>query len=195
MPNANRTETLTELLGVSGESIRWSHGLAFFIALLASDFIASLLQPLIHNDITMLEMRFYYWLQLATYNLVVTACVLVAFRYLRRAGAAAALAAVGYAAIMYPVLLMLQELTHLRFIPTYSPLFMLWSWFSWVFPFVIGLVLALRWLRPVWLALGVGAAVGGWVSQVVRTITWLLAPPDRSNPFSISFSSVLMMFA
>ena len=192
MANANRSETLADLLGVSGETIRWSHGLAFFIALLVSDLTAMFLEALLRRESVVAQVPLAYWLRLPIYNLMVTACILFAFRYQRRGAAAAALAATGYTAIMYPVDLLLQhlELTHLVF--QRSPLMAAWNRFSWVFPLVIGLALALRWLRPVWLALGVGAAAGGLAQHVVWTATWALTRPERSIPFSISFRSELI---
>ena len=191
MASVNQRETLAELLGVSGGTIRWSHGLAFFIALLASDLITTLVEPVFRGNGVVTELPLSYWVGLPPYNLAISACSLVAFRCQRRATVAALLAAVGYAATMVPVNFLLQWLTPNPFAARYSPLVASWNSFSWAFLFLLGLVLALRWLRSTWLALGVGAAVGGGVEHVARTAAWALTRPDRSTPFSISFGSEL----
>ena len=46
MASADRRETLAELLGISEGTLQWGHPLAFFIALLASDLITTLVELL-----------------------------------------------------------------------------------------------------------------------------------------------------
>jgi hypothetical protein len=189
MANADRSERLADLLGVGGEAIRWSHGLVIFIAFLASEVIATLLVPALCSTRSVdVWLPAGYWLHVLTDNVIIVACVLAAFRYERRALAAAALAALAYTAIMYPAASLLGRLTSFR---SLSPLVASWNRFVWAFLLLAGLVLALRWLRSAWLALAVGAAVGGLVSQLVRMVTWWLAPSAHSIPFTLELRSVL----
>jgi hypothetical protein len=107
--------------------------------------------------------------------LVTAVCVLVALRFIRHQFAALGTAAVVCTAIMLPIYQSAQG-----------------AWFSffWTFMFLAGLVMGLRWVRPVWLALGVGAALGGMVGRLLpvpesaRVIETLLAALAKGALFA-----------
>jgi hypothetical protein len=176
---------------VQGETIQWSRGVVFFFALVVSDVFASLAGSMQHGGIGNLGLACAQWLHVSASDLVAAGCALVAFRYLRSEVGAAALAAVGYAVIMYrdPVILLLNWLMSIQIVSRMSPLVTSWIRFASVCLMLAGLVLALRWLRWTWVALTVGAAAGDWALRVNLGVTRWLTRPDRSIPFNLDFGS------
>jgi hypothetical protein len=146
-------ERLATLIGVGGESVQWGRAWAFVVALVASYTIGTLFEfSLAGSDVLT---RPEVGLRLASDFLATAVCVLVAFRLIRHQFAASATAAVTCTLIMLPV---------------YGSARGAWASFLWTFIFLVGLVLSLRWIRPVWLALGVGAALGGLVGRLLPSL-------------------------
>jgi hypothetical protein len=183
MPNQDVSEiSLARLIGASGESVQWARALAFFVALLVSVSVVMVLNDRLHYPVSDLPRQLFdslvdtfavvdlhdsLWvLSVITNPLILTICALVAFRFVRSVGAAALVAALGYTAIQFP--LRLFYVTHYPGARSPSMLLLLsWGRFAWAFLFLIALSLALRWVKPVWLALGLGAAVADGVQVLI----------------------------
>lgn len=84
------------------------------------------------------------------------------FRLIRNGVAASALAAAGYMVVMTTIIL---PLSSNKFDWTAEWINSLFSTYTWSFFFLAGLAIFLRWLKPVWLGLMVGAMAGGLMSS------------------------------
>jgi hypothetical protein len=145
---------LGTLLGVRTPQIEWAAGAAFLIASLLADLVFLLLIPLLRHQGTPSPAS---WGLSFSADVILTAAAVAAFRWIRNDAGAAAIAATGYALLQAVVrVVILQLLLHGFLGP---PVFLLYSLVA-NFLFLFILALAVRWLRPTWLGLWLGATAG-----------------------------------
>ncbi|MGD0922871.1 MAG: hypothetical protein ABSA70_14055 [Terriglobia bacterium] len=167
---------LAELLGVKGKSIQWERPLLFFAALFISDLVWLVLAPSVSSSSeTGVTLSLFHippagsWLEFFLGSMVLAGLALAAFRLIPNTPAAIAVVAVAYGlwrladrAFLLPRLMESRPITG-----------DLWNllWLTappiWICLFFAALALALRWVRPVWLALPLGAMAGGLVDSVL----------------------------
>jgi hypothetical protein len=148
---------LSEQMGVGDGTIQWGRVGVFCLAVVLSQFVDSALTisalpggragvaKVLGMSVVISE-RF----------LIQAVLILVAFRLLGHQLAAAAAAAITYGAFVF---VYGYISAHIYYAATFA-----WRGASASFLFLVGLVLALRWVKPVWLGLGVGATAGYGVS-------------------------------
>jgi len=167
---------LTELLGVKGKSIQWERPLLFFAALFISDLVWLVLAPSFSSSSeTGVTLSLFhipparFWLESFLSSMVLAGLALAAFRLIPNTPAAIAVVTITYGlwrladrAFLIPRLMESP--------PTTGDLWnLLWLIAPpiWVCLFFAAVALALRWVRPVWLALPLGAMAGLLVDSVL----------------------------
>ena len=164
-PSANAPLGFGHLVGAAGDSVAWARLLVFLAALWASDLVAGVLGPLVRGH------GFPPLLFLASAlfgSVVLTGAVLGAFRWIRNPFLAAPVATVGYVVLMLP----LRLLQHSGFPPDMPERwrYLLMGQMNsviWTLLSLLGLVAAVALIRPVWLALLVGAGASVVASLVL----------------------------
>jgi hypothetical protein len=174
MANLERTERLADLLGVGGGGIRWGRALAFLAALLISDLVPICVRISFESSSSL---PWEWFFQAMVVGFVIAACAAPMFLLLRSEVAAAFVSAAIYTVLMVPI----DWLIFSRLKSPLTEVLLRWPWmhayrFAWVLLFLIGLSLAVRWVKPVWLALGLGAATGMLVLQGLAAVRTALAP-------------------
>ena len=165
MSAATEPQTFAALIGASGKTLRWPSIFAFFAGLLMSDLATFLIQGLMQGGLNHFASAlppFSLWAQLIIAAVLLTACSVVAFRYLKNALAASAAAAFAFMLLMLPFRFLL-------FGSQPHPV-LIGSSFAWNFLFLAGLVFSVRYIQPLWLGLAVGAAAGPLLIQVPRSL-------------------------
>ena len=160
-PSARRTvnPSIAILIGARGNAVSWPRALAFLGALVAADVVWFLLDLLRGGGAP----PWSFWLVTIGSEVVMAAVAVVAFRFVDNAIAAAAGAAAVYALVMTPIRVVLTFGGSTEWIP-----FSAANAFVWVLAFMSGLALVVPRVAPSWLALGLGAAAGQLVAQLVR---------------------------
>jgi hypothetical protein len=170
---------LAELLGVKGKPIQWERPLLFFAALFLSGLVWLVLAPSVSGSsqtgFTLELFRIppaLTWLEYFLNSLVLAGLALAAFRLIPNTPAAIAVVAIAYGlwrladrAFLLPRLME----SH----PTTGDLWnLLWliALLIWICLSFAALALALRWVRPVWLALPLGAMAGPLVHVVLVSL-------------------------
>lgn len=153
---------LGDLLGATGSSVCWGRLFAFFIAQVIADLVSMAALPFIQPGSGTWPLAF--WVSNFTNamlgNVMLTAVALAAFRWIRNSLMAATVAAVAFTLVMSP----------LRLVPALITNYIVEGWrelvfyesnrLIWAALFLLGMAVAVRWMKPVWLALLVGAAAG-----------------------------------
>lgn len=153
---------LGDLLGATGSSVCWGRLFAFFVAQVVADLVSMVALPFVQPDSR--AMPFAFWVSNFTSamlgNVMLTAVVLAAFRWIRNSILAATVAALAFTLVMSP----------LRLVPALITNYIVEGWrelvfyesnrLIWAALFLLGMAVAVRWMKPVWLALLVGAAAG-----------------------------------
>jgi hypothetical protein len=161
---------LGELLGVTGDSENWGRVLAFCLALVAEDLVwtvvnvarggysGSLMNVASSFSVALLR------------NVLLTVVVLGAFRRIRNGMLAAPVAALAFSLLVLPPKLVahlstryLDSVEGWRNIATVELVNVIGT-----AAFLLGLVLALRWLKPTWLALLAGSIAGTLIALAAR---------------------------
>jgi hypothetical protein len=177
------TLSFGSLVGARGASIAWNRFAVYFVALMISDLVFFLLEPLIHRGGVA---PLWIWVIMIAGNVVQSFATLFAFRWVRSDALAALVGAAMHVVAMTLVRLLfsgalLREQMHFDwFIPLNS--------FLWVFLFLLGVALAVPRIKPGWLGLGVGAAAGLIAASLLGTA---ILPLRFGGNFSFSLSSGL----
>jgi hypothetical protein len=168
-------------LGVRTPQIEWGAAAAFLAASILADLVF-LLMPLLRG---VSAIGVYGLVESIAGDLIVTATAVAAFRLVRNDAGAAALASVGYT-ILHSVL----RVTVLQFFlhASQGPLvFLVYSLVSNFF-FLLILALAVRWIRPTWLGLWLGATAAQLAASLVyRVGNFLLSRVFGQPSFPLSF--------
>lgn len=187
---------LAEVLGLRDRSVRWERALAFGAALVISDLISASVA------MCLAEPNHFRWGPMLLWDLTF-ACLAVAsyllffFFLLRREWVAVVVSAIALAVPIAPVdwivfsrppfLMATVMINHTPWIQLYR--------FLWVSLWLLGLSLALRRVRPLWLALAAGPGAGMLVVQGLWIVAAFVAPESRSwfsfEPHIASLASVL----
>jgi len=173
-----RTTGLAELLGVSGKNIGWLHLVAFFAGMAAADLIG-----FVRGGGFPLQVI----AQLMIGNVVVTGFALLFFRFIRVEFAAAALTALAYAVVMAGVRMLLYSTTEWN----ERMLTVMLVGFAWQFLFLLGIVLGVRLIRPVWLGMGIGAAAGQVAAGLMATTVWRMVESHMDFSFASEAQNAL----
>ena len=173
---------LATLLGVGGPSIEWGAGLAFLVASILADLVFLVILPLLRHQGMPPPVS---WGLSFSADLILTAAAVAAFRWIRNDAGAAAIAAAGYVVPQAVVrVVILQLLLHAFQGP---PAFLLYSLAA-NFLFLFILALAVRWLRPTWLGLWLGATAGQIAASLVyRVGNFLYSRAFEQFSFPFSF--------
>jgi hypothetical protein len=187
---------LAELLGVKGKSIQWERPLLFFAALIVSDLVWLVLANFVFNwqgtarnlhdlwtDPDLSELRHLLssmvadagqWVMAFLDVALLVALAMVALRLIPWAAAAVAATVLVNAPLHAMLRLFLApKLTQFE-LPAGVWKTVLAAEALWVCCLFAGLALGLRWIRPVWLALLVGATAGILVSDCTfAVIRWM----------------------
>jgi hypothetical protein len=164
---------------VKGKSIQWERPLLFFAALFISDLVWLVLAPSVSGSsetgFTLELFRIpsaWFWLEYFLNSMVLAGLALAAFRLIPNTPAAIAVVAIAYdlwrladRAFLIPRLMESR--------PTTGDLWnLLWliAPLIWICLFLAALALALRWVRPLWLALPLGAMAGLLVNVVLVSL-------------------------
>jgi hypothetical protein len=194
---------LAELLGVKGKSIQWERPLLFFAALFISRaLVGSILAPFVTSSsdagVSLEQFRIYLpaWLWLDSFlgEVVIAGLALAAFRLIPNTPAAIAVLAIAYGlwrladgAFLLPWL----EQSQMSTADLWNVLWLI-ATPIWICLFFVALALALRWVRPVWLALPLGAMAGRLVQDVLFRILYDLlrkeGRPLGMDPRSLLFA-------
>ena len=158
------TPELGTLLGVRTPQIEWGAGAAFLIASILADLVFLLLVPLLRHE-GMLPV--FSWVLSLSADLLLTAAAVAAFRWFRNDAGAAALASAGYTILQTIVRVAILQL----FVSGYQwqPAFLLYSLVA-NFLFLLLLALAVRFIRPTWLGLWLGATAAQFVASMVYRV-------------------------
>lgn len=155
-PPAQSTATppltgLGTLLGVRSPEIEWGAGVAFLVACILGDLVFLLIVPLLRYESALPG---YWWVHDFSADLLMTGAAVACFRLVRDDIGASALASAGYT--------VLQTVNRLVILPLFlhgpqwPPVRILYS-LIFNFLFLLLLALAVRWIRPLWLGLWLGA--------------------------------------
>ena len=151
---------LGDLLGTSSHSICWGRLMAFFAARVVVVMVTLVVQSLMQRSFSWtLDVWVSNLSGAMLSNVMFTAVALGAFRWMRNPMLAAPLAAVGYTLVMFLprlVLLLGPGLPEHWRITAHFELNLL----AWTLLFLLGLAVAVRWIKPVWAGLLVGAVAG-----------------------------------
>jgi len=173
---------LTELLGVKGKSIQWERPLLFFAALFISDLVWLVLAPSVSSSSeTGVTLSLFhippagFWLESFLGSMVLAGLALAAFRLIPNTPAAIAVVTITYG------LWRLADRAFLlpRLMESRATTGDLWNllWLIappiWICLSFAALALALRWVRPVWLALPLGAMAGLLVNSLLLNLLTL----------------------
>ena len=173
---------LTELLGVKGKSIQWERPLLFFAALFISDLVWLVLAPSFSSSSeTGVTLSLFhipparFWLESFLSSMVLAGLALAAFRLIPNTPAAIAVVTITYG------LWRLADRAFLlpRLMESRATTGDLWNllWLIappiWICLSFAALALALRWVRPVWLALPLGAMAGLLVNSLLLNLLTL----------------------
>jgi len=160
---------LAELLGVKGKSIQWERPLLFFAALFISGLVWLVLAPSVSSSsetgLTLELFRIspaWLWLEHFLNFMVLAGLALAAFRLIPNTPAAIAVVAIAYGLWrLVDRAFLLPRLMEPR-LTTGDLWNLLWLIAPpiWICLFFAALALALRWIRPLWLALPLGAMAG-----------------------------------
>lgn len=176
---------LGDLLGARGDSIGWGRLLTFFAAQVISDLVWLVFEPLILGHGVASGSR---WLMALVVNLVLTGVALGAFRWIRNPFLAALVATVVLVVITLPIRFFMFRMPESmpdrwRFFAYFQA-----NSFLWTLLFLLGLAMAVRWLKPVWLALLLGAGASALAAMMAGTvlsvaimqsdISWKTVPVD-----------------
>ena len=187
---------LAELLGVKGKSIQWERPLLFFAALVVYDLVWVVLAPCVYNwgvawgishalwkDPEWREVRDLLaflaagagrWVVAFLGGALVAVSAAVALRFIPRAVAAVAAVVLVYSPLHTTIWLYLAPKLMQLELPAGIWKTVLAANALWVCCLFGGLALGLRWIRPVWLALLVGATTGSLVSHCTfAVIRWM----------------------
>lgn len=165
-----------ELLGLSGDSIRWGCALAFLVALMVAWCQGGLLRTAepwqTANPVLSLD-----WLlvDVTIFTPLWALCIVMGFRLLRQ-WTAVVVTPLVYAVFSIAVLSLLRRVEGGSFFAGWGlgAFDVLMSYFSLAF-FLLGILLALRWMKSQWVALAVGYWVGRLPMVAVRRLgEWLL---------------------
>lgn len=174
--------SLGTLLGVRTPQIEWGAAAAFLAASILADQVFLLVLPLLRGpSATGIESLFLSF----SGDLILTATAVAAFRLVRNDAGAAALASVGYT-ILHSVLrvTIFQLFFHASQGP---PVFLVYSLVS-NFLFLLILALAVRWIRPTWLGLWLGATAAQLAASLVyRVGNFLFSRVFGQLSFPLSF--------
>jgi hypothetical protein len=171
--------SLADLLGTRGKSTWWERLFLLFAALFISDMVWLVLAPVVvlsstgQSTLRLFEIPpVWFWVKALLDNLLLAGLALAAFRLLRNTAVALVVVAVGYSPL-YQVLnfvlnrvqVAISEEAQItaRWDPQALSLVALW-----VSLFLGGMALALKWVRPVWFALMLGAVAGVLAHRGVR---------------------------
>ena len=184
---ANATATtpaqdLGTVLGLRGSSIVWGRVLAFFLAWMLCSTPSAVYFATRFGGTA----QFSYWgsyLLLEFFSsLLLTALLIVSLRNIRGDIGAIVVAAVAYTLLMPAVRLLSRPgMSALRV--SYSPMVVAQSFFGPLF-ILLGIALALRHLRPQWLAIAVGALAGfalSSLSPMLMSLPSMLSRPTLSG--------------
>lgn len=161
-PLASASWELGDLLGATGSSVCWGRLFAFFIAQVVADLVSMAALPFVQPDSSGLPLEFWvsHFTNAMLGNVMLTAVVLAAFRWIRNPLVAATVAALAFTLVMSPM----------RLIPALITGYIVEGWrklaffelnrLVWAALFLLGMAVAVRWVKPMWLALLVGVAAG-----------------------------------
>lgn len=158
------TGRFSDLIGVGGPAIRWGRVLALFSALLISGLVSHMVSR------TLVKWNLAIWQGLG-YSVVacvlITLCLVLFFRLIRNEAAALIVAALMSSALSQPPFwLFFGGMPH-------KPLEVLVAvlrGLTWELPFLAGLCLFVRWIKPFWLGLGAGALAGLVTSGLIQLV-------------------------
>jgi hypothetical protein len=165
--SSERGVSLRQLLGCGGERIDWRLPAAFAVALFLAN-VPEIIRTFGTGRSFPKELRLWFGAVYLIGPILLAAVAVLAFRFVRSVWAACAAGAAAYAVFMVPV--------RLAFQPGFQPIQLLYSWL-WVFLFLGGLVLALRWIRSIPLALAAGATVPAWFYSLLSMAITTLGHP------------------
>jgi len=159
---------LARLLGVRAPQVEWGAGAAFLVATVLADLVFLLLVPLLRHE-TVLPL--YSSMMSLTADLLLTVAAVAYFHWIRNDAGAAALAAIGYSLLqVVSSLVMAEILLGEHSLPAAQSVLRLAYSFLANFLFLLYLALAVRFVRPVWLGLWLGATAAQLASSVVYRV-------------------------
>jgi uncharacterized membrane protein YhaH (DUF805 family) len=156
-----------ELLGVTGLAIAWPRAIGFALALVTGDLVRPVFELFSHGNLTARS-----WLLLVLSNVVFGGVAVVALRSIRLMPAPIAAAGVGYAVVMSGVRWIASGGAFERYgqPPQLLEPVLVLSAVLYAALLLSALVLLVPRLKPVWLALGLGA----WAASAIANLLFLL---------------------
>jgi len=188
MPESTGSDRWRDLIGVSGPRIKWSSALAFCLALLASNVLGSYLRAYVYLARASEEISaptqgppLVYTVYYLLFPLLGALCAVVVFRLVRNLIVAAIVSAVVYAVGSLPRNLHVMLALIAGHIPESSEIIsILYISFLGFCLFLLGMTMALRWVKRVWVALPAGAAAGSLLMLGFTPLQSLIYPASRS---------------
>lgn len=171
---------LGTLLGARTDSIGWTQVFVFLAALILSSLVVAVM--LLFEGFGLPPLQQWLLRSLLSSAALTTAAV-GTFRWLENPVVAAALAGFSYAVVMLSFRLFLMTVPEGGQPFSVEPSSFLYGFlfrFLYGFLFLLALALALRWLKPVWVALGVGAVLGTLLFDFAVTPLELVMGRDAS---------------
>jgi hypothetical protein len=174
------SERWKELLGLTGASIRWGYVAAFLVATLVSGLSSTVVQEVLWTrgagyfsiPLTVLALE-------SIRSTLVVLCIVMGFRFLRP------WAAVVFTPFAYAILAYGADAVHnsssaggemsVGVRPWALAAISAWLRYFFIVLFLLGVILALRWMRSTWVALPLGAWVGSCAAVAPAQVGhWLL---------------------
>lgn len=181
------------LAGAIGPRIRFERAAVLLVALVAADVVWMLVDYVRQSGGANNDFVLYFRVRAVVVDLVQVGMILVFFRMIRNALAAAAAMAAAYTVLMAPLTLVLQTalLEGAKFSFQFHPVPLFRSWIGTFLFFGVMAVLVPR-IRPLWLGLMAGAGAGLVAANVFQMLVTVIAYRES---FSTSFEGLLTTIA